>query len=621
MDALARNDGIVLDRHYSYKMCGPSRASLQSGRLATHVMTKNSSPIVSNASDPVSGYAGIPRNMTTVARKMKDAGYKTAMTGKWDVGMATPDHTPLGRGYDQFYGYYQHANSYWNKGVGIQSTGEIDLCLNKFVDFSIENSTYRGGQLDPSALSAACDDGELENDECYEERLFTQNTLRILEEHDPASPLFLFHSFHLVHTPLDVPKAYIRKAEERLAAAGMRFDDSARLNYTAMVTYMDDAIGEIVGKLKAKGMWEDSVVAFMSDNGGPIYKPGGANNHPLRAGKYSDFEGGIRTNAFVTGGVVPPRSRGTRYSGVVSIADWYGLFTELAGGDPTDREAMEANDWLEPRGLPLLPPVDSVRGLWGEMVRGGRGGGGKNLRPVLHQSDSALIMYPYKLVVGDQPYGAQRTGPVYPNCSGISNGGQPLFTDFNVFHVNLALSEDPEAADELAWVSHCGAGMLFNIEDDPAEEFDLASGSITDPEIAAKLKQMQEKLQALNRGNFEPYRGDMNVGACLVGVKNGGYYGPFLGADNYYTGPFPERVTDPTDTERAAAALYEAEVRTMARPVVQTGMVDLAQEVFNAVGPQLFNAMDWCLPEDGPPASKEMADPFSFMGLSMKMNM
>jgi phosphoglycerol transferase MdoB-like AlkP superfamily enzyme len=184
-----------------------------------------------------------------------------------------------------FLGYYQHANAYWNKGVGIQAVGEIDLCLNKFVDLSIEDSSYRRGELDPKAPNATCDDGELGNDECYEEHLFTQNTLKILDEHDPMSPLFLFHSFHLIHTPLEVPKAYIRKAEERLAAGGFHFDDSGRQNYSAMVTYMDDAVGQIVGKLKTKGMWKNSVVAFMSDNGGPIYKPGGGDNHPLRAGK------------------------------------------------------------------------------------------------------------------------------------------------------------------------------------------------------------------------------------------------------------------------------------------------------------------------------------------------
>ena len=101
LDALA-DEGIHLTRHYAYKICSPSRSSFQSGRLAVHVNTVNTSPTVRNISDPVSGFAGIPRNMTTIAAKLKRAGYQTHMVGKWDAGMATPEHTPHGRGYDSW---------------------------------------------------------------------------------------------------------------------------------------------------------------------------------------------------------------------------------------------------------------------------------------------------------------------------------------------------------------------------------------------------------------------------------------------------------------------------------------------------------------------------------------
>eukprot|EP00959_Pyramimonas_sp_CCMP1952_P126523 2646350-Pyramimonas_sp.AAC.1 len=73
--------------------------------------------------------------------------------------------------------------------------------------------------------------------------------------------------------------------------------------------------------MKTKGMWDNTLVIFTSDNGGPIYEPGAANNYPLKGGKYSDWEGGIRTNAFVSGGFVPAARRGSVHSGVVSIAD------------------------------------------------------------------------------------------------------------------------------------------------------------------------------------------------------------------------------------------------------------------------------------------------------------
>jgi len=139
IDALALG-GVILDRHYAFKICSPSRSSFQSGRLAVHVNTGNTGVTSQNPADSVSGFAGIPVNMTGLGAKMKAGGYRTSMVGKWDAGMATPVHTPRGRGYDSWMGYYQHANDYWTKGMGSiykpTTTGEIDVCLNKLTDFS-----------------------------------------------------------------------------------------------------------------------------------------------------------------------------------------------------------------------------------------------------------------------------------------------------------------------------------------------------------------------------------------------------------------------------------------------------------------------------------------------------
>ena len=125
--------------------------------------------------------------------------------------MATPAHTPSGRGYDTFLGYFQHANGYWDKQGHIESTGNVDLCLNRFTDLFMENETYRGGVLDSGYLDSSCSSSDDEDPECYEEHIFKSRTLEILDEHDPSSPLFLFHSFHLLHTPLNVPNSYLKK--------------------------------------------------------------------------------------------------------------------------------------------------------------------------------------------------------------------------------------------------------------------------------------------------------------------------------------------------------------------------------------------------------------------------
>jgi arylsulfatase A-like enzyme len=95
MNALVK-EGIEMDRHYVYKYCSPTRTAIQSGRNPYHVNPLNAAPEIYNPADPVSGMAAMPRNMTGMAMKMSAGGYKTHMFGKWDVGMATPDHTPHG---------------------------------------------------------------------------------------------------------------------------------------------------------------------------------------------------------------------------------------------------------------------------------------------------------------------------------------------------------------------------------------------------------------------------------------------------------------------------------------------------------------------------------------------
>merc|ERR1712083_1099589 len=102
---------------------------------------------------------------------------------------------------------------------------------------------------------------------------------------------------------------------------------------------------------KAKGMWDNTLVIMSSDNGGPVdTQENAANNWPLRGGKYSLFEGGIRVAAFVSGGLIPAGLRGTTNNGIVHIADWYGTLCGLAGVGVEDTLAA-ANG---------LPPVDSV---------------------------------------------------------------------------------------------------------------------------------------------------------------------------------------------------------------------------------------------------------------------
>merc|ERR1711939_409030 len=115
--------------------------------------------------------------------------------------------------------------------------------------------------------------------------------------------------------------------------------------YQAMISAVDTVVGEIVATLRRKNMWANTLLVWASDNGGPVYsigEGGGANNYPLRGGKLSNYEGGFRVPAVVSGGVVPRARRNTSYSGITHFADWLATFAAFTGLDARDRVAEAA---------------------------------------------------------------------------------------------------------------------------------------------------------------------------------------------------------------------------------------------------------------------------------------
>ena len=198
IDALV-GGGVSLDRHYTYSVCSPTRSSFQSGRLPVHVNTDNADPAVYNPNDPVSGFAGIPRNMTGIASKLKMAGYATHQIGKWDVGMATEDHTPAGRGYDTSFGYFHHDNDYWTERLWAtyNDSGYSPQCKAVIVDMwqspGVDGSSTGSGAIgqngtgptstDPGRIPPGCNGTVVD----YEEWKFGRYAQRLIEAHGTAT--------------------------------------------------------------------------------------------------------------------------------------------------------------------------------------------------------------------------------------------------------------------------------------------------------------------------------------------------------------------------------------------------------------------------------------------------
>ena len=426
---------------------------------------------------------------------------------------ATPDHTPKGRGYQKSLTYLDGANDYWTSQTG-------DFCDPAlYVDlYSSDAPAY--GQNNSLLCSQTSQQG------CaYEDELFVNFTLGVIAEHDPATPLFYYLALHNTHEPLEAPDADLARFQfvyDNCTTALPGWDASKtntcskavaapdaygaadkgccfRWYYTTMAHIADKHIGTVVSALQAKGMWDNTLLLLSSDNGGPIYRNGaaGGNNFPLRGGKKSNFEGGVRVNAFVSGGLVPAAVRGTTTEALMGSEDWYATFCGLAGIDATDAKAAAAG--LPPvEGYDLWPLLSGANmtgprtEVW--LGSGGTGDSDNSKQPIIQ---GLIRADGYKVLWGDVIENAW-TGPFYPNSTTNWCDTCPL---------SCGTIDAPTC--------------LFNVFSDPTEHDEVSRAN------PAIVKDMAKRLKEISATIFAPDRGDPDtVDACKAGAD--GYVRPFL---------------------------------------------------------------------------------------------
>jgi arylsulfatase A-like enzyme len=177
-------------------------------------------------------------------------------------GMATPTHTPHGRGYDTGLSYFHHATDYYTSKTG-------DFCG---VGIDLWDTDKPADKIQPHGPNCTLKDKGKHTQCTYIEYLFQTRLTDVIENHDPSTPLFAFYAAHLVHPPHVAPQIYLDRMS---IAGGGPFDNvpdtskqlAQRMICHSMVKALDDAVGNLTAVLKKKGMWENMPVWFMSDNG------------------------------------------------------------------------------------------------------------------------------------------------------------------------------------------------------------------------------------------------------------------------------------------------------------------------------------------------------------------
>jgi arylsulfatase B len=333
IDRLA-NDGVRLENFHVCPLCSPTRAGLMTGRwpirygLGESVIT------------PWREF-GLPTSERTLADLLAKAGYeRRGIVGKWHLGHFEKKYLPLNRGFTSFYGLYN---------------GEFDYFTHK-----------REGEIDWHTDFETC------LEEGYSTDLIGREAVRFIEQSPAGKPFFLYVPFNAPHLPL--------QAKEEDKAKYAHIEDEKKRAYAAMVDSMDQSIGKILAAIDAKGMADNTLVLFMSDNGAIQY----GDNGPWRSAKGSVYEGGVRVPAAVRW---PAGIRGGRVvDGMMGFIDIYPTLKRIAGIAGPDPNPLDGRDMLDViRGNALPPRRDWFSyiaqgtpdqtavcdGTWKLVVRGG----------------------------------------------------------------------------------------------------------------------------------------------------------------------------------------------------------------------------------------------------------
>ncbi|KAJ8306790.1 hypothetical protein KUTeg_014874 [Tegillarca granosa] len=322
-------DGIILNNYYVSPICTPTRGALMTGRHPIHTGLQHG---VILGAEPY----GLPLNETIMPQYLKTLGYRTHMVGKllpfsfqWHLGFFQKAYEPVARGFETHYGYYQGCGDYYDHSY---EAVEWHLGFYKAEHTPIQRGfdTYRGHYL-------GCGDYYIHASEPvegwfgydfrrnatldysaigqYSTELFNNEAVKIINQHNVSEVRFWV--FYYTNSQ------------------------------SCMVSALDDSVGNVVNALKKKGLYDNSIIVFTTDNGGPAngFDGNAANNSPLRGLKATLWEGGVRGVGFIHSPLLKTKSYVAEQ--LIHVCDWMPTLFRAAGGDPSTLKNSDGLDLWE----------------------------------------------------------------------------------------------------------------------------------------------------------------------------------------------------------------------------------------------------------------------------------
>lgn len=324
IDSLAYN-GIQLQQHYTSPLCSPSRASFLTGRHAYTMGLHGTQDYMQPAT-----IAHLPSRYSTIANLLKSIGYQTYLYGKWHLGYSKQSYTPIYRGFDHHIGHYQYA-------------------INKFTKHNLPSYSINGYDW-------------FKDSEIYDKpkHVHTYTTKILIDQisndikNKGTVPLFMYIAFQNPHFPIATPKKMYTDYDQSCSTI---VGNIHRQKYCRDVKYLDYAIGFVIQSLKDAEMYDDSLILMATDNGPFILDscsrrssyPAAGSAYPYRGGKYTFFQGGILTPAFIGGGknVFDAKYYGMKNYHVWHSTDWLKTILHFTDGGLDYDDEIEGKDMFD----------------------------------------------------------------------------------------------------------------------------------------------------------------------------------------------------------------------------------------------------------------------------------